>query len=104
MPQAQSQSQSHEPAEQEVYTFPLSHAQQGLWLLSQLQLQSPAYHIPAAYRLRGPLDAEVLERALNEIVARHEVLRTTFALLDGEPAQVVAPARPVALPVQDFST
>jgi amino acid adenylation domain-containing protein len=101
---SQSQAQLQDPAGQEVYTFPLSHAQQGLWLLSQLQLQSPAYHIPAAYRLRGPLDAAALERALNEIVARHEVLRTTFAVLDGEPAQVVAPAAHVALPLQDFST
>jgi hypothetical protein len=102
MPHAQPQSQ--DPAGQEVYTFPLSHAQQGLWLLSQLQLESPAYHIPAAYRLNGPLRVDVLERALNEVAARHEVLRTTFAVLDGEPAQVVAPPRPVPLPVQDFST
>jgi amino acid adenylation domain-containing protein len=90
-------------AGQEVYTFPLSHAQQGLWLLSQLQLQNPAYHIPNGYELRGPLRVDVLERALTEIVSRHEVLRTTFAVLDGEPAQVVAPADPRTVEVIDLS-
>ncbi|MBB4635062.1 amino acid adenylation domain-containing protein [Longimicrobium terrae] len=103
MPQAQSQEPSQDMADQDVFTFPLSHAQQGLWLLSQLQLQSPAYHIPAGYRLSGPLDVYVLRRAVDEIVARHEVLRTTFAMLDGEPVQVVSPPRPVALSVQDLS-
>ncbi|HEX2079123.1 MAG TPA: amino acid adenylation domain-containing protein [Longimicrobium sp.] len=81
----------------EVYTFPLSSAQQMLWLAAQMGADGPAYHVPAGYRLSGPLDAAPLERALREMVARHEVLRTTFAVVDGEPAQIVSPGAELAL-------
>jgi amino acid adenylation domain-containing protein len=81
----------------EVYTFPLSSTQQGFWLLAQIQEANPAYHMTKAYTLRGALDGDALERALAEIVARHEVLRTVFAMVDGEPAQVVDPHRTVPL-------
>ncbi|HEU0079704.1 MAG TPA: condensation domain-containing protein, partial [Longimicrobiaceae bacterium] len=87
---------------QEAYTFPLSFAQQRIWLLAQLEAHGPAYHISNGVTLRGPLRADVLERALNEIVARHEVLRTTFAILGGEPVQVVVPERRCELPVTDL--
>ncbi|HET6765426.1 MAG TPA: condensation domain-containing protein, partial [Longimicrobiaceae bacterium] len=103
MQQQDAQAQGGTAAEQEVYTFPLSHAQQGLWLLSQLQLQNPAYHIPNAFSLRGPLRVDVLERVLSEIVARHEVLRTTFAVLEGEPVQVVAAPAPRTVERIDLS-
>ena len=76
---------------EEVYAFPLSFAQRRLWFLQQLEPSSAAYNVPFASRLSGRLDASALERALNEIVRRHEILRTTFELLDEEPAQVVAP-------------
>jgi len=88
---------------EEVYTFPLSFAQQGLWLLSQLQRENPAYHIPNACLLRGPLRVDLLARSLDAIVARHEALRTSFAVLDGEPVQVVAPERRCALRGVDLS-
>jgi hypothetical protein len=67
--------------------LPLSFAQQRLWFLSQMDGVSTAYHIPIGLRLIGKLEPEVLRRALDRIVARHEVLRTTFILVDGEPVQ-----------------
>jgi amino acid adenylation domain-containing protein len=80
---------------------PLSFAQQRLWIISQLQPDGALYHVPAAVRIAGELDAAVLERALGEVVRRHEVLRTTFPSVEGEPRQVVAECAPVALPFVD---
>jgi hypothetical protein len=65
----------------------LSYAQQRLWFVDQLEPGSAAYNIPSAVRLRGRLDEEALRRSLNEIVRRHEVLRTSFPSRDGEPRQ-----------------
>ena len=67
--------------------LPLSFAQQRLWFLGQMEGGSEAYHVPLQVRLRGALDVEALRRALDRIVARHEVLRTTFAVMEGEPVQ-----------------
>src|SRR6185295_4967342 len=64
---------------------------------------SPFYNIPAALRLSGPLDAAALERALGELVRRHESLRTTFTEVDGVAAQVIAPFSGFHLPVDDLS-
>ena len=64
-----------------VFVFPVSFAQKGLWLMSRFEPLSAAYNIPAAFRLTGTLEAGVLERSLNEIVRRHEALRTTFAMI-----------------------
>ncbi|HEX6040667.1 non-ribosomal peptide synthetase, partial [Longimicrobium sp.] len=72
--------------------LPLSFAQQRLWFLEQLGDMGSTYHIAKRLRLRGPLDREALARALDGIVARHEVLRTTFAEVDGVPEQRIAPA------------
>jgi hypothetical protein len=71
--------------------LPLSFAQQRLWFLAQLEGVSRAYHIPGGFHLAGPLDRGALRRALNRIVQRHEALRTTFHLVDGEPVQRIAP-------------
>ena len=60
--------------------LPLSFAQQRLWFLDRLLPDKAAYNIPAVWRLRGQLDALALERSLNELVARHETLRTRFVL------------------------
>lgn len=71
---------------------PLSYAQQRLWFLQQLEPSSPAYNVPLALTLRGPLDVAALERALSAVVARHAVLRTTYRLRGHELLQVVADA------------
>ncbi|HEU4885339.1 MAG TPA: amino acid adenylation domain-containing protein, partial [Longimicrobium sp.] len=70
---------------------PPSFAQQGLWFLEQLGNLGSTYHIPMRLRLRGDLDRDALRRALDRIVARHKVLRTSFPTVDGEPVQRIAP-------------
>ena len=70
-------------------SLPLSFAQQRLWFLDQLEPGSAVYNIPGSVRLTGPLDLSAVSQSLNEIIKRHEVLRTRFAMLDGQPVQVV---------------
>jgi amino acid adenylation domain-containing protein len=70
--------------------FPLSRAQLSLWFLHALAPESPAYNVPNAVRVHGALDAEGLLAALQTLVERHPVLRTTFVTVDGEPVQRVA--------------
>jgi amino acid adenylation domain-containing protein len=82
---------------------PLSFAQRRLWFLDRLVPGRPLYNIPAAVRFRGDLDGAVLARCLSEIVRRHEVIRTRFTEVDGQPLAVVEPARPLPLPVIDLS-
>jgi amino acid adenylation domain-containing protein len=82
---------------------PLSFAQRSLWLLDQLHPVSPAYNVPLAVELTGPLDIQALAAALRELVRRHEILRTTVGVADGEPYQHVTPADQPALPVIDLT-
>jgi amino acid adenylation domain-containing protein len=77
----------------------LSFAQQRLWFIDKLSSGNTVYNIQVAVRLLGQLDRLALERALNEIIRRHEVLRTSFALRDGAPVQVIAPAYSITLPL-----
>jgi len=81
----------------------LSFAQQRLWILSQLEPNSAFYNIPAAVRLRGRLDLQVLQGCLREIVRRHESLRTTFSLIDDYPRQIVHEPSSLDLEVTDLS-
>ncbi|HEY7767282.1 amino acid adenylation domain-containing protein, partial [Longimicrobium sp.] len=83
--------------------LPLSFAQERLWFIDRMEPGSTVYNMPMASRLEGGLDAAALERALGEIVRRHEALRTVFAEVDGAPAQVVAPFAGFTLPVEHLS-
>jgi amino acid adenylation domain-containing protein len=83
--------------------LPLSFAQERLWFIDRLEPGSALYNISVAWRLAGVLDVDALERALGEIVRRHEALRTVFAEVDGSPVQVVAPFGGFALPVEELS-
>ncbi len=82
--------------------LPLSFAQKRLWFLDRLEPGCAFYNVPAALRLRGGLDADALRRALNEIVGRHETLRTSIKTVMGEPVQVIAEVIELALPVVDL--
>jgi amino acid adenylation domain-containing protein/FkbM family methyltransferase len=82
--------------------LPLSYAQKRLWFIHQLQRDGVAYNAPFNFRLIGPLDIDTLKCCLSEILRRHEVLRTTFPQRNGEPVQVVHPARAITLPVIDL--
>ncbi|MFD6889357.1 amino acid adenylation domain-containing protein [Streptomyces sp. NPDC059957] len=77
------------PAADTVYAFPCSYAQEGLWLADRLSPGTAAYNVPAALRLRGPLAADALAAALQDLVDRHEALRTTFGEVDHAPVQFV---------------
>ncbi|WP_122657318.1 non-ribosomal peptide synthetase, partial [Burkholderia pseudomallei] len=80
----------------------LSLAQQRLWFLTQLEGVSEAYHMSGAVRLDGLLNREVLQRALNRIVMRHEALRTCFAREEGEPIQVIQPHADLTMSYHDL--
>lgn len=82
--------------------FPLSFAQEQLWFLDQLVPGGHLYNIPAAVRLTGPLDAAAFERSLDEIVRRHESLRTIFVAIDGTPLQTVLPPKTALLRLIDL--
>ncbi|HEX7333142.1 MAG TPA: condensation domain-containing protein [Pyrinomonadaceae bacterium] len=75
----------------------LSFAQERVWFFEQLEPGTAVYNVPAAVRLKGQLDTTALERSLNEIVRRHESLRTIFLNVEGTPMQAVAPAQPLTL-------
>ncbi|MEO8431781.1 MAG: amino acid adenylation domain-containing protein, partial [Acidobacteriota bacterium] len=86
-----------------AFVVPASFAQQRLWFLDQLAPGSPAYNIGQLMRIRAPIDPATVERSLQEIGRRHEVLRTTFASVDGRPLQVVSPEQALSLTRIDLS-
>jgi amino acid adenylation domain-containing protein len=84
-------------------TFPLSFGQQRMWFMDQWVSGSALFNLHAAIRVEISLQELVLERCLNEIVRRHESLRTTFVVTGGQPMQVIAPQLRLALPVVDLA-
>lgn len=82
--------------------LPLSHGQERLWFLDQLDPGDASYNIPLVLRLSGPLSVEALRAAFDGIVARHEALRTRFPDVDGRPVAVVEPANTVPVEVLDL--
>jgi Condensation domain len=90
------------PRRRQLNNCPLSFDQERLWSLNQGAEGNPAYVIYTASRLEGQLDVEVMHRAIDEIVRRHEILRATFAVVDGSPVMVIAPQLQLLLRVEDL--
>jgi amino acid adenylation domain-containing protein len=84
--------------------IPLSFAQQRLWFFAQLEPDSSAYNIPAAVKLTGKLNINALSKSIHEIIIRHEILRTTFPVIEGEPIQVIGKGENFTFPVIDLQT
>jgi amino acid adenylation domain-containing protein/FkbH-like protein len=84
-------------------TVPASFAQQRLWFINQIEPENPIYNIPQMRHIRGPLQVDALEKSLNEIVRRHEALRTTFQVVDGQPMQLIGAPSEEQLFVSDLS-
>jgi amino acid adenylation domain-containing protein len=84
--------------------YPLSYAQQQLWLVDQLQGGSTEYNLPAAFELTGTLDRPAMQSALDLVVERHAVLRTVFRLQDEVPVQIVQPPAPVPVEYVDLES
>jgi amino acid adenylation domain-containing protein len=85
-------------------SIPLSFAQQRLWFMQQLEPDSPFYNMLTAVRLQGELNTAALERVLNEILRRHEALRTAFSHQDGLPLQLITPHCDILLPIVELQS
>ncbi|MBA54635.1 MAG: hypothetical protein CMK89_09285 [Pseudomonadales bacterium] len=83
--------------------LPLSFVQQQLWLLDQLDPGTAAYNMPVALRIHGDLDVAAFTQSFNQIIARHETLRTNFSVVQGEPVAVIHPASEWDLEIRDLS-
>ncbi|MBD0387993.1 MAG: non-ribosomal peptide synthetase, partial [Nostoc sp. C3-bin3] len=88
--------------ETEVFVFPTSFAQQRLWFLDQLASGNPFYNVSTALCLKGSLNFTALKQTFNEIVRRHETLRTRFVMIQQQPVQVIAPSLTIPLPLIDI--
>jgi hypothetical protein len=88
---------------EDSHRAPLSYPQQRIWFAQQLHPDSGVYNVYPSFRVHGALDVESLEKSINEIIRRHEVLRTNFVLEDTGPVQVVAPNLTIRFPVRDLS-
>ncbi|AVH69203.1 non-ribosomal peptide synthetase [Nostoc sp. 'Lobaria pulmonaria (5183) cyanobiont'] len=88
--------------EKNTSIYPLSFAQQGLWFINQLSPDTPTYSIPIVINFKGCINLTALEDSINEIIRRHEVLRTSFTMSDGQPIQVINQAVPLTLVVEDL--
>ena len=86
----------------ETGSIPLSFSQQGLWFVSQMDRNTPLYNVPEAVHLTGQLNVEALEQSLNEIIRRHDALRTSFTVVARQPVQICAPSRPLYLKIVDL--
>jgi amino acid adenylation domain-containing protein len=92
------------PQRQQSDSASLSFAQERLWFIEQLTPNQPLYNEPSALRLRGTLNVTALVQSLNEIVRRHEVLRTTFNLVDEQSQQIIAPLLILEVPIVNLQS
>jgi tyrocidine synthetase-3 len=83
--------------------IPLTFAQERLWFLNQLDPRSTAYFVPRVLRLKGKLDTGIIKRTFDEIIRRHEILRTVFLTVDGRPVQHVMEFHPIEIPIIDLT-
>ncbi|MHC5738118.1 non-ribosomal peptide synthetase [Nostoc sp.] len=88
--------------EAEVFVFPTSFAQQRLWFLDQLAPGNPFYNVSTALHLTGSLNFTALKQTFNEIVRRHETLRTRFLMVEQQPVQAISPSLTIPLPLIDL--
>jgi amino acid adenylation domain-containing protein/FkbM family methyltransferase len=86
------------------HALPLSFAQERLWFLDQLERSSASYNMAGGLRLKGELNVTALERAINEILRRHEALRTTFKIINDSPVQEIAPELRLTLSLMELPT
>ena len=89
---------------EDVDLFPTSIDQERLWFIEQLQPGNAAYNIFSASRIKGRLDVAVMERVVNELIARHEVVRTTFTVVDDQPMQLIHPKLEIRLMPVDLQS
>jgi amino acid adenylation domain-containing protein len=82
--------------------LPLSFAQQRLWFIDRLEPATSVYNFPVAVRVKGSFNLKALQQSLNEVVRRHEALRTTFSVVEGQPTQTIASKLTIDLPVVDL--
>src|SRR6266849_9599893 len=87
-----------------LYRFPTSLAQQSFWYLDRLEPGNPCWNLAVRFRLVGPLGVPLLQRSIAEVGRRHDVLRTSFALIDGALAQIVHSEAAIPLPLDDLSS
>jgi hypothetical protein len=87
---------------EDVFVLPTSFGQERFWSLDRQNPGNPTWNVPVRFRLQGPLNVVFLERAFNDMVRRHESLRTVFTVVDGQPAQVVKPSLQIQVPVIDL--
>jgi amino acid adenylation domain-containing protein len=90
------------PKRKAANCLPLSFSQARLWFLDQVQPGNPFYNLAAIVRLEGLLNVAVLEQTFNEIIRRHEILRTTFPTVEGQPIQLIAPVQFLTIPITDL--
>ena len=88
---------------EDVYVFPTTYPQKQIWFINQLNQDSPAYNIPFAYDIEGDLNTPAMQRAINEIIRRHETFRTIFMDSNDGPVQVIHPELVIEVPVIDYS-
>ena len=94
---------SLQPAPQQE-DYPLSHAQQRLWILHQMQGDTAAYNIPNSFQIFADVDVAALQESFSRVIARHETLRTAFVLVEGEPRQKVLPSLDFKIEIHDLRT
>ncbi len=100
---AQTAAETSIPRLRDRDSAPLSFSQVRMWFLDQFEPGNPAYNRPSNIHITGQLNVTVLEKSLNEIIRRHDILRTKFPAVDGQPTQVIVPTLTLSLPIIDLS-